>query len=77
VEVFRQIVGKLIEEGMDPADVGRLVADSIETDQFYVLPHPQWLNVVENRMQRILDQKDPIGVLPEGGLGIELPQASD
>ncbi len=77
VEVFRQIVGKLIEEGMDPADVGRLVADSIETDQFYVLPHPQWLNVVENRMQRILDQKDPIGVQPEGGMGIELPQASD
>ena len=76
-EVFRQVVGKLIEEGMDPAEVGRLVADSIETDRFYVLPHPQWLNVVENRMQRILAQEDPIGVQPEGGMGIELPQASD
>ena len=76
-EIFRQVVGKLIEEGLDPADVGRLVADSIEKDQFYVLPHPQWLNVVENRMQRILDQQDPIGVQPEGGMGIELPQASD
>jgi len=76
-EVFRQVVGKLIEAGMDPADVGRLVADSIEKDRFYVLPHPQWLNVVENRMQRILNQEDPIGVQPEGGMGIELPQASD
>jgi hypothetical protein len=36
-----------------------------------------WLNVVENRMQRILAQEDPIGVQPEGGMGIELPQASD
>ena len=62
---------------MDPAEVGRLVADSIETDLFYVLPHPQWLNVVDNRMQRILDQKDPIGVQPEGGMGIEFPLSSD
>lgn len=76
-EVFRQAIGKLIEAGLDPADVGRLVADSIETDQFYVLPHPHWLNVVKNRMQRILDQQDPIGIQPEGGLGIELPGASD
>ena len=76
-ELFRQIVEKLIEEGLDPAEVGRLVADSIEADRFYVLPHPQWLNVVENRMQRILAQEDPIGVQPEGGMGIELPQSSD
>ncbi len=76
-EVIRQIVGKLIEQGLDPLDVGRLVADSIETDQFYVLPHPQWLNVVENRMKRILEQQDPIGIQPEGGMGIELPNAAD
>jgi NAD(P)-dependent dehydrogenase (short-subunit alcohol dehydrogenase family) len=76
-EVFREIVGKLIEAGMDPLDVGRLVADSIESNQFYVLPHPKWLNVVENRMKRILEQEDPIGVQPEGGMGIELPQTSD
>jgi len=76
-EVFRQVVGKLIEEGMDPAEVGRLVADSIEADRFYVLPHPQWLNVVENRMQRILAQEEPIGVQPEGGMGIEFPVSSD
>lgn len=77
MEVLREIVGKRIEAGMDPAEVGRLVADSIETDRFYVLPHPQWLNVVDNRMQRILDQKDPIGVQPEGGMGIEFPVSSD
>jgi NAD(P)-dependent dehydrogenase (short-subunit alcohol dehydrogenase family) len=71
-EVMRQIVGKLVESGMDPIEVGRLVADSIVSDQFYVLPHHQWLNVVENRMQRILDQSDPIGVQPEGGMGIDI-----
>ena len=76
-EVIRQVIEKFIEEGLDPADVGRLVADSIESDRFYVLPHSQWMNVVENRMQRILAQEDPIGVQPEGGMGIEFPQSSD
>jgi NAD(P)-dependent dehydrogenase (short-subunit alcohol dehydrogenase family) len=75
--MMREVVGKMIEQGMDPLDVGRLVADSIETERFYVLPHPEWLNVVENRMQRILDQEDPIGVPPEGGMGIEFPPAKD
>jgi NAD(P)-dependent dehydrogenase (short-subunit alcohol dehydrogenase family) len=76
-EVFRQVVDKLIAGGLDPAEVGRLVADSIEADRFYVLPHPNWMNVVENRMQRILDQKDPIGVPPEGGGDIAFTSASD
>jgi hypothetical protein len=35
------------------------------------------MNVVENRMQRILAQEDPIGVQPEGGMGIEFAQSSD
>jgi NAD(P)-dependent dehydrogenase (short-subunit alcohol dehydrogenase family) len=75
--MMRELVGQMIEKGMDPHDVGRLVADSIESERFYVLPHPEWLNVVENRMRRILDQDDPIGVQPEGGMGIELPPAKD
>jgi len=77
VEMMREIVGKLIEQGMDPLEVGRLVADSIETERFYVLPHKEWMNVVENRMRRILDGEDPIGVQPEGGMGITLPGQAD
>ncbi len=74
VEAMRQVVDKILAQGMDPAEVGRLVADSVESESFYVLPHPQWMNVVENRMRRILDGEDPIGVLPEGGMGIDLPE---
>lgn len=76
-EMMRKLVGQLIEGGTDPIEVGRLVAESIEAERFYVLPHPQWLNVVENRMQRILDQQDPIGVPPTGGLGIDFPTSSE
>jgi len=76
-EVMRKLVGQLIDGGTDPIEVGRLVAESIEAERFYVLPHPEWLNVVQNRMQRILDQQDPIGVPPTGGYGIEFPPTSD
>jgi NAD(P)-dependent dehydrogenase (short-subunit alcohol dehydrogenase family) len=76
-EVMRAIVSKLIEEGTDPIEVGRLVADSIEKKRFYVVPHPDWMNVVENRMQRILAEEDPIPVQPKGGLGIELLRKTD
>jgi NAD(P)-dependent dehydrogenase (short-subunit alcohol dehydrogenase family) len=72
-----KIAVQLIEKGTDPIEVGRLVAESVETARFYVLPHTQWLNVVENRMQRILDQKDPIGVPPIGGLGLDFPSKAD
>lgn len=72
-----KIATQLIERGMDPLEVGRLVADSIELARFYVLPHPDWLNVVENRMRRILDQQDPIGVPPKGGLGLDFPSTAE
>jgi NAD(P)-dependent dehydrogenase (short-subunit alcohol dehydrogenase family) len=76
-ELMRRAVEQMIEQGMDPREIGRIVADAIEADRFYVLPHPQWKNVVENRMRRILDEQDPVGVPPEGGMGIEWPPSSE
>jgi NAD(P)-dependent dehydrogenase (short-subunit alcohol dehydrogenase family) len=76
-EVMRAIVRKVIETGTDPIEIGRLGADSVETKRFYVLPRHDWMNVVENRMQRILDQEHPIPVQPEGGMGIEFRPKAD
>jgi len=41
------------------------------------LPHPEWKNVVENRMQRILALEDPISVPPEGGMGLDFLGTSE
>jgi NAD(P)-dependent dehydrogenase (short-subunit alcohol dehydrogenase family) len=76
-QMLREMVGQMIEKGTDPVVIGRLVADSIESKRFYVIPHPDWMNVVENRMQRILDGQDPIGIQPKGGVGIKLPSSGD
>jgi NAD(P)-dependent dehydrogenase (short-subunit alcohol dehydrogenase family) len=65
VEMMRGIMAGLIERGLDPLEVGNVVADAIQDERFYVLPHP-WHNMIENRMRTILDGKDPIAVAPEG-----------
>jgi NAD(P)-dependent dehydrogenase (short-subunit alcohol dehydrogenase family) len=64
-EMMRTIIAGLIERGLDPLEVGNIVADAIRDQRFYVLPHP-WQNMIENRMRTILDDGDPISVPPEG-----------
>jgi NAD(P)-dependent dehydrogenase (short-subunit alcohol dehydrogenase family) len=70
VELMRGIIARLVERGLDPVEVGNVVADAILAERFYVLPHP-WQNMVEQRMRTILDGSDPIGVAPEGAEWIE------
>ena len=71
-EAMRKIGEKLIQGGSDPADIGRLVAESIEQDQFYILPHDSFNGMIESRVQRILSGEDPPTNVEEA-LGIKLP----
>ena len=68
-EMMRKIVEGLVANGKDPREVGDLVADSILSQRFYVLPHP-WESMVETRMRNILEGKDPIGSPPPDGSGL-------
>jgi NAD(P)-dependent dehydrogenase (short-subunit alcohol dehydrogenase family) len=65
LELARRAVGQLIAAGLDPAAVGDIVVDAIRAERFYVLTHP-WQNMIENRMQNILQDRAPIGVPPPG-----------
>jgi NAD(P)-dependent dehydrogenase (short-subunit alcohol dehydrogenase family) len=64
-EARRAVIAALVAQGLDPLDVGRLVADSIEQGRFYVLPHPHWKNMVEHRLRGILDGRPPSVVGPD------------
>jgi NAD(P)-dependent dehydrogenase (short-subunit alcohol dehydrogenase family) len=64
-EAMREIVAGLVKGGLDPREVGDIVAEAIRTRRFYVLTHP-WQNMVEHRMQNILQDRDPVGVPPAG-----------
>lgn len=54
-EMLRQVLAS----GMDPAEVARLVARAITTDDFYVFTHPEMTPAVEARMQAILRGENP------------------
>ncbi len=40
----------ILEQGMQPDEVGALVADAIENDRFWVLTHPRWTKTVQKQL---------------------------
>ncbi len=64
-EAMRKIVTDLIQNGLDPRDVGNTVAEAIRVRRFYILTH-DWQAMVEHRMQNILQGRDPVGTMPPG-----------
>ena len=50
---------RAIDEGMTPAAVAELVANGIETDRFWLLPHPDWMPMAVDRWDRIGEGIDP------------------
>ncbi len=65
-EAMRQMVAQKIASGLDPEEVGGMVVDAIQQRRFYILTHPNWSSMIENRMQNILKGGDPVPVAPPG-----------
>lgn len=63
--MMRKAVEDWIANGLDPREVGSIVVDAMRTKRFYVLTHA-WQNMIEKRMQNILQGADPIGEPPKG-----------
>jgi 2-hydroxycyclohexanecarboxyl-CoA dehydrogenase len=41
--------------GMNPAPIGEMVVESIRKNRFYIFPHPEYRDSVEQRMRRMLE----------------------
>ena len=52
--VFAQLK-KVIESGFDPVDLGRVVREAVEKDQFWILPYPEFAGGQEQRNQEVID----------------------
>lgn len=50
---------EMLQAGMDPDQVGRIVLDDIKCNRFYILTHEEVRKGVEFRMRTILDDGDP------------------
>jgi NAD(P)-dependent dehydrogenase (short-subunit alcohol dehydrogenase family) len=61
---MREMVDQLIAEGLNPAVVADLVVSAIREQRFYVLTHPEWQEMVRDRVDRMLSGENPSVVLP-------------
>ena len=44
----------MLAAGTAPAEIARVVLDAIRDEQFYIIPHPELLPLVRERMETIL-----------------------
>jgi NAD(P)-dependent dehydrogenase (short-subunit alcohol dehydrogenase family) len=61
---MREMLDALIAEGLNPAVVANLVVEAIRARRFYVLTHPEWQDMVRDRVDRMLSGEDPAVTLP-------------
>jgi len=50
-------IQSMLEQGMDPDEVGELVADAIAGDKFWILTHPRWSKVVQRQLDALVDDQ--------------------
>jgi NAD(P)-dependent dehydrogenase (short-subunit alcohol dehydrogenase family) len=58
--VFETHVRRAIDEGRTPASVADAVIEAIAGDRFWVLPHQDFLDLVGNRWETVLERSDPV-----------------
>lgn len=46
-----------LEQGMQPDEVGELVADAIRDDKFWILTHPRWAKGVQNQLDALREDQ--------------------
>jgi short-subunit dehydrogenase len=54
----------IIEAGMPPLQVAGVVFDAIKKEQFYILTHPEWTEVIQLRTDKLLRMENPQSPLP-------------
>lgn len=58
-EMLQAQVKQLLVEGLDPSVIGEAVFDAVKNDRFYILTHPEMLPAIQERMEGILEGKEP------------------
>ena len=50
-QAFEEGAGKLLEQmGKDPSEIADMVFDAIVADEFWIITHPEWKNVLQKRV---------------------------
>jgi NAD(P)-dependent dehydrogenase (short-subunit alcohol dehydrogenase family) len=54
----------ILEAATPPAQVADVVFDAIRKEQFYILSHPEWIEVIQLRTESLLRMENPQNPLP-------------
>src|SRR5215471_5456511 len=65
-QLFAVAMFTRIAAGMPPAEVAEKVFHAVQNEQFYIFPHPEFLDFVRARMGAILEQRNPESVFTGG-----------
>jgi NAD(P)-dependent dehydrogenase (short-subunit alcohol dehydrogenase family) len=66
VELMREWIEDRMREALSPREVGDQVLSSIREDRFYILTHPDWSHLIEQRVSAILQGQNPTPIVPPG-----------
>jgi hypothetical protein len=47
-------IQSMLEQGMDPDEVGRLVLDAVQRDAFWVLTHPHYAKLLSRQLDALI-----------------------
>jgi short-subunit dehydrogenase len=59
MEAAADMIRKMLETGLSPAEVARQVVDAIRNDQLYILTHPEMDGLLRERFDNILARRNP------------------
>jgi len=59
MEMGRQLLDGLLKSGLQPSEVAGKVLDAIREERFYILTHPEMTPMIQQRMQDIVEGRNP------------------
>ncbi|MGE5702345.1 MAG: SDR family NAD(P)-dependent oxidoreductase [Clostridia bacterium] len=63
-KAIAQFIRAGVEQGMLPDEIAALTFEAIENDQFYIIPDPDYKQLVQQRMENILNKQNPTFFVP-------------
>jgi NAD(P)-dependent dehydrogenase (short-subunit alcohol dehydrogenase family) len=64
IQAGRAAFEALIASSMPPHQVADIVFDAIKKEQFYILTHPEWIDIVRLRTTKLLQMENPENPAP-------------
>ncbi len=56
----RANIDSVLPHAKQPAEIAEIVFEAIQSDRFYILPHPAWDEIVRSRVEHVLAREAPV-----------------